>query len=148
MRTHSSDEVFKFLIIAMLAFITCMLVYFWDQAANDAKGISESAITQMEDLNKDIMDSGLKKFDDEEVYGSEVINCFKKYLGDYTSAETAPIYIYVKTSISENSYTNSINKNNIDNFSSMMFIKPTALFNGNLIRNTNDIIIGISFVQK
>lgn len=100
------------------------------------------------DFNDDIIDSGIKKYDDTKVNGSEVINCIKKLLGDYPEGETAQIYIYVKTSKSENTYTDKSYFSNITDFTDSRYIKPTAVFMGKVIQNENKVILGLSFVQQ
>jgi hypothetical protein len=77
-----------------------------------------------------------------------VVNFIKKYLGDYTAAEEAPLYVNVKTSASENTYTNETNIADIKNFTDTKYIKPTAVFEGKVIKNENKVIVGVSFVQK
>lgn len=137
----------KILIFAAAIIITCILVALGFRATNIAKDISKSATEQMTDLNNDIKDGDIMKFDGADVNGSEVINFIKKQLGDYTSSETAPIYINIKTSATENTYTNRACFSNITNFTDAMYIKPTAKFVGQVIKNKNKVIIGLSFEQ-
>lgn len=144
---YISDSV-KILIFAAAVIITCMLVALGFRAANAAKMISNSAITQMEELDHDLKYSDIKKYDGTEVYGSDVLNFIKKKLGDYTTSEIAPIYVNVITSLSENTYTNSVYIDNLKNFAHDMYIKPTAVFKGNVIKNENNIIMGVTFTQK
>ena len=101
----------------------------------------------MNELNEEIKDSDIKVYDGIDVYGSDVINCIKRLLGDYVSTETAPLYVYVKTSI-ENIYVNSAFLSDIRNFSSPMYIKPTGIFIGEVVKNENKVIEGIKFIQK
>lgn len=138
----------KILIFAATIIITCILVVLGFRAANIAKGISQNATQQMTDLNNDIRDGDFMKFDCADVNGSEVINFIKKHLGDYTSSEAAPIYIYVKTTESENTYTNKAYFSSISNFTDTKYIKPTALFIGEVIKNENKVIVGVSFIQQ
>lgn len=148
MKTGYLSDAVKILIFAAAVIITCMLVALGFRAAGIAKEIGNSAVIRMSELNNDIKDSDIKKYDDCETYGSNIVNCIKKELGDYSASETAPYYIRVKTSISDNIYTNSSIIDNIRNFTHAMYIKPTALFNGDVIENENKVIIGISFTQK
>ena len=148
MRTSFLSDVVKILIFAAAIIITCILVALGFRAADTAKEISNSAVLQMAELNNDLKDSNIKMYDGADLYGSEVVNFIKKNLGDFTASESAPIYVYVKTSISENAYTNGSNITNIRNFSNTMYIKPTAKFLGAAVENENDIILGITFIQQ
>lgn len=148
MKINHITDVVKILIFAAAIIITCLIVALGFRAADTAKALSNSAITQMAEMNNDIKDSDIKKFDKNEVYGSDVMNFIKKYLGDYTSSEAAPIYVLVRTSLSENTYVNGEDIKNLKNFTHEKYIKPTALYHGEVIMNKNKIIIGVEFKQK
>lgn len=114
--------------------------------ANHLIGRQEQALSEIEEY--DIM-----KYDNEELRGSEVVNFIKKYLGDYSPEEEAPIYVRVKTASAEgshdNTYTNSEYISDIKNFSSRQhYIKPTAWFTAEVIRTENKAILGVAFIQK
>ncbi|HWT74301.1 MAG TPA: hypothetical protein VN258_06240 [Mobilitalea sp.] len=147
MKTGNMSTALKLILVGVSVLVTCVFVKVVLLATEEARHLSMGAIEQMNDMNNDIVDSGIMKYNDD-VQGSDVVNCIKKYLGDYTSTQTAPIYVYVKTSVSENTYTNSNYIPNIRNFSDTRFIKPTAMFTGQVMKNTNDVIIGIKFIQK
>ncbi|MDF2539262.1 MAG: hypothetical protein K0S76_2283 [Herbinix sp.] len=148
MKSGNITDSVKILIFAAAVLTTCILVSLGFRAAEAAKEISNSAVVQMAELHNDIKDSDIKKYDDTEVFGSDVVNCIKKYLGDYTSSETGPFTVSVKTTLSENTYKNGVNLPNIRNFTHSMYIKPTNVFLGKLIANENNLITGISFTQK
>lgn len=107
-----------------------------------------AATAQMSELNQDIKNSGIMKYNGIEVYGSDVVNCIKENLGDYTESETAPIYVYVKTSSAINTYINGALLDSIRDFTKTCYIKPTSVFRGEVIRNINDVIVGVNFIQK
>jgi hypothetical protein len=140
-------EAVKILTFAAAVIITCILVWLGFEAANSAKVISNSAVEQMTELNNEIKDNDIKMYEDSEVEGSIVVNVIKKYLGGYADGETAPIYIYVKTNTSEHTYVNGHDLPEIKNFASVSYIKPTAVFSGDIVENENNIIIGVTFTQ-
>lgn len=148
MKSGFITEATKILIYAAAIIITCILVAFGFRAADIAKNISNSATQQIMEFNNDIIDGSIMKYDDTKVNGSEVINCIKKQLGDYPVGETAPVYIYVKTSVSENTYTDKSCFSNITEFTDIRYIKPTAVFVGKVIKNENKVILGVSFIQQ
>lgn len=148
MKTNHITDATKIMILAAATLITCLLVAFGLSAMRTARNLNETAVAQMIALNNDLKDSDLKQFDDLEVHGSEVVNLIRKELGDYGDGETAPIYIYVKTSAKENTYTNGSQVRNLQNFTHENYIKPTALFLGELDVNENDVILGVRFTQK
>lgn len=138
----------KVLILAATTIITCILVGVGLLAMRTAKELNASAIEQMQDLNSDLQDSDIKKYHEIDVYGSDVINFIKKQLGDYKDGETAPIYVYVKTNLKEMTYTNGSQIKSMQNFTHVYYIKPTAVFHGEVVKNENDVILGVRFTQK
>lgn len=148
MKTGYLSDAVKILIFAAAIIITCILVWIGFSTANIAKSISGSAITQMGDLNNDIKDGDIMAYDGTDVYGSEVINFIKKQLGDYPNGQNAPIYINVQTIVSNNTYTNNVYFDNIKNFTDSHYIKPTAVFSAHVVKNTNKVIVGVTFNQK
>lgn len=148
MKISYISESIKLLLFAASVIITCIIVFLGFRATDSAKEIGNNAVSQMADINNDIKDSNLKKYDDIDVYGSDVVNLIKNVLGDYTDTETAPIYVHVKSSLSDNTYVNGAYITNIQDFTDTKYIKPTAVFEGNVILNANKVIVGVEFIQK
>lgn len=148
MNTNQITDATKILILASTTLITCILVSMGFISMRCAKALNETAISQMTDLNNGLKDSDIKMFDDIHVYGSEITNLIKKELGDYEDGETGHLYVYVKTSTKENTYFNGSQIRNINNFTHDNYIKPTAIFNGEIDKNENGVILGVRFTQK
>lgn len=142
------NESTKILILAASTIITCVLVSVGFISMRTAKNLNESATLQMANLIDALKDSDIKMFDNAEVYGSEIINFIKKELGDYKDGEAGPIYVYVQTSTKENTYYNGSQVANLQNFTHENYIKPTAIFVGQVDKNVNGVILGVRFVQK
>lgn len=138
----------KILLFGITALITALFAVLLFMTAKEGRQVGLAATIQMGELNDDIKNSGIMKYDDTDVYGSDVVNCIKEILGDYTAGETSPHYVYVKTSLSENTYTNKGYIVDIRNFTNMRYIKPTAMFRGEIVKNVNDVIVGINFIQQ
>lgn len=145
---HRMNESTKILILAASTIITCVLVSVGFISMRTAKNLNESATLQMANLIDALKDSDIKMFDNAEVYGSEIINFIKKELGDYKDGEAGPIYVYVQTSTKENTYYNGSQVANLQNFTHENYIKPTAIFVGQVDKNVNGVILGVRFVQK
>lgn len=147
-------EMPAYLLLSVFAVIlTGILIYctknFYDNTANAADNVIEDT----KEFVSDYADYDIKMYDGERVRGSEVVNFIKKYLGDYDSSETAPVYVQVKTVnngvLYTNTYVNNVRTGDIKNFSSTEFyIKPTASFDGKIIKSANEAILGICFTQK
>lgn len=148
MRTNNISDALKLILFGVSVLITCMVIKMIFLTSDEAKELSKAAIRQMEEMNRDLMDSGIMKYDDTEIYGSDVMNCIRKYLGDYEIPEKSSLYVHVKTVKSENTYQNNAYISNMKNFMNEKYIKPTAVFNGEVIKDINDVIIGIQFTQR
>jgi hypothetical protein len=138
----------KMLLFGVGALITALFAVLLFMTAKEGRQVGFAATTQMSELNEDIMNSGIMKYDDLEVYGSDVVNCIKENLDEFTAAETAPIYVRVKTTSSDNTYTNGSVIDEIRDFTKQRYIKPTTVFRGDIIKNINDVIVGINFIQQ
>ncbi len=149
MKTGNISAALKLIMFSVSVLITCVVVFVAITTSQEARKISDGVIRQLGEINDDIADGGIMIYDGSDVYGSEVINFIKKMLGDYSSSEASPIYVYIKTSGSENTYINNTYIKNIRQFTDVQhYIKPTATFTGEVMKNTNDVIVGVRFVQK
>lgn len=148
MKTNHISEATRIMLIAASVIITCIIVWIGFSLANTSREISKSASEQLRELNNDIKDSGIMKYDGVIVDGSEVINCISKNLGDYDSTQTAPIYVTVTTTTGTNTYTNGQYLEKIRSFADPKYIKPTARLKGMVVKNTNKVIVGIVFKQQ
>jgi hypothetical protein len=138
----------KLLLLAACTMITCILVWMGIHLMNIGKDIGQDAMSQMNELNNDIKDSGIMKYDENDnINGSEIINLMKEKLGDYEDSETAPIYIKVVVGTTENTYSNGSLISNVRDFTDERYIPPTAVYKGDVIKNDNDVILGVEFTQ-
>jgi hypothetical protein len=138
----------KFLLLAFSLGITCLLIVYFKRVADTGFDTSNTAMEQLAEFNLELSENELTMYDGLDVTGSDVVNFIKKQLGEYSTTETAPLYVYVKTSASETSYQNGALLSNIQNFSSTYYVKPVAKFTCGIIRDANDVIIGVTFQQR
>jgi hypothetical protein len=149
MKTNYISDATKILLLAATTMITCVIVWLGFHALNIAKDISTNATSQMSELNEDIVDSDILKFDKKmDVAGSEVVNFIKQYLGEYEDGEKGSLYVTVTQGSLEYTYKNGIYISNIRDFTDAHYIDPVAAFSGDVIRNKNDVIIGVAFTKQ
>lgn len=142
------DNSLKGFILAAGAVITCIVLSVGFYFARESRGLSSTSANKLNDFSTELTESNITIYDDLEVTGSDVVNFIKRQIGGYTATELAPIYVYVKTSKSENSYTNGEYVENIKNFSHNRYINPLGKFAGKIVRDANKVIVGIQFIQK
>ena len=148
MKVNNIDYATRILIIAASVIITCVIVWLGFSAMNTAKDISNNSISQMIKLNNDLKESDINMYDSTIVTGSEIVNFIKKNLGDYGAAENGPFTVTIVTNMGTSSYTNGSYISNIRDFTDSQYIKPTAEFTGEVIRNENDVITQVIFSAK
>ena len=137
----------KILLFGITSLITALFAVLLIMTAKESRQVGLAATMRMSELNEEIRNSGIMKYDDM-VQGSDVVNCIKEILGDYTVSETAPLYVQVETTSATNTYTNGSIIDEVRDFSDLHYIKPTSVFEGEVIKNVNNVIIGIQFIQK
>ena len=142
------SNVTKFLLLAFSLMITCLLVVYFNRVLDVGLDTSDTAVDKLNEFHKELSESEFTMYDDKEIGGSDVVNYIKKQLGSIDSTDEANIYVHVITSTSDHSYRNSTSISDIQNFTSVRYIKPTAKFRCNVIRDANDVIIGVSFQQR
>ncbi len=141
------SNVTKFLLLAFSLMMTCILVVYFNKVAKAGIDTSNTAMHQLSKFNQELAESDITMYDGLEVRGSDVVNFIKKQLGAYDPAEEAMLYIHVVTATYDCFYRNNAFISKMQDFSSERYIKPTATFCCNIIRDANHVIIGINFLQ-
>ncbi|MDF2473839.1 MAG: hypothetical protein K0R21_1621 [Anaerocolumna sp.] len=111
----------------------------------ESKYISFASASNLSEFAVELTESDITMYDGLEVTGSDVVNFIKKNLGSYTSTQTSPVYVYVETEHASNTYYNEAEIDNIQNFTHEKYIKPISKFIGEIVRDGNDVIVGLRF---
>lgn len=143
-----------YMVLSLLGVIIVgIMIYYTKDSVDAATSIADEVIKKQDRIANEYANYEITMYDGEEVRGDMVISFIKKQLGDYSTAETSPIFIEVVTVVAGTTLTNQyINKeyiSDIKNFSSThYYIKPTAFFYGEVIKTANNAILGVRFIQK
>lgn len=153
MKHKNNDMVPKIFLAVVGVILTGIIVYYVMNSVNSTTKLADSVISNTEEITIGYEEQDIVMYDGEDIRGSEVVNFIKKHLGDYSASETAPIYVKVVTKsiggTNINEYTNNTHMEDINNFSNLQYyIKPTAIFTGDVIRTENMVIEGVEFTQK
>lgn len=142
----------KGLILAAGTIITCIVIGLGFYIAREARDTAAGGAGQISKLNAEFNESDKVMYDALEVSGSEVVNVVNKFKND-------DIGVKVKTMKKETYYINNIidddtlgdksgaSIKDAQKASSNTFINPNAQFIGEILRDVNQTIIGISFRQ-
>lgn len=151
---HKNNDLVPRIFLAVVGVILVgSIIYYMMNSVESTTDLADKIILNTEKTASEYAEYDITKYDGEEIRGSEVTNFIKKHLGDYDASETAPIYVEVITknsgSTNINTYYNKTYIEKIKNFSELQhYIKPTAIFKGEVIRNANKVILGVKFTQK
>jgi hypothetical protein len=148
MKINNVSEAVKFLLMAATLLITCSLIGLGFYVFGNSKRLGSTVTNQIIDLNNELTQSDIMKYDGLEVSGSDVINFIKKYLGDYTKEESGPFSIVIKKGSQIEIHKNKEFIRMITDFSNSYYIKPTSKFMGSVEKNENSVIVSVEFSRK
>jgi len=141
----------KLLLLASGTIITLMIVTAAIHLARQAKHVEEICEVRLEECYQDLACSDITMYDGLKVYGADVVNFMKRYLGSYRESETAPMKVTVVTSHRPKvvyTYCNKAYLLEIQNFTKSRYIKPLSEFLGAVTYNANGVIMEISFTVQ
>lgn len=144
----------KGLILAAGTIITCVVISLAFYISREAKQTAVNGAKEINRLNTEFAESDKIVYDNATVSGSEVMNVIKKMAGE-------KVGIYVKTKKAEAYYgyhfdlgSGTLGSESKENYitatesASESYINPYADFKGSVVRDSNDTITGIKFVQS
>lgn len=153
----------KMLMIGAAVAITLAIITAGFYILRQGQGIMKSSSEKVNQISSEIEESEFTIYENQEVSGSEIVNLVRKYREDR-------IGIYVKTGKATNGtwyinkindvnnddevYVGTIDSTNGESLSTLLdeendeYVNPNGRFLGRVVRNENDSIIGLHFVQK
>ena len=149
MKHKNNDLVAQIFLAVVGVILVGIIIYYTMGSVSSTTRLADNIITNSEKMAVDYDEYEIVKYDCEDIRGSEVVNFIKRQQGDFSATEEPPIYIEVISKASSATYTNNQYIEQIKNFSIIdRYIKPTAIFAGEVIRTGNDVIIGVKFSQR
>lgn len=143
----------KGLILAAGTIITCVVISLAFFISREAKQTATNGAQEINKINTEFAESDKVVYDNTTVSGSEVVNVIKKMADE-------SIGVYVKTNTSETYYgysfdltsgklgtASSAKVSAATDIAGAAYVNPYANYRGTVIRNANDTITGIMFVQ-
>ena len=148
------DNSLKGLILAAGVIITCLIVGIGFYISREASAAATNGTGQISRMNKEVAESDKVMYDGLDVTGSEVINAINKYKSEdiAVKVETKKSVTYYNRLLTngdtELGSESSSSVKNTQTITSDYYINQKAQFNGEILRDVNDTIIGISFKQQ
>lgn len=144
----------KGLILAAGVIITCLVVGLGFYISREANAAATNGTGQISRMNKEFAESDKVMYDGLDVTGSEVVNAINKFKNEDISVKVitkkSVVYYnrYLINSDTEIGGVSNASVKDTQTITSSYYINQKAQFTGSIIRDVNDTIIGISFVQK
>lgn len=150
----------KGLLLAAGTIITCIVISLGFFIAREARDTAADGAGQISKLNAEFNESDKIMYDGLTVSGSEVVNVINKFRNSNLSVvvennkgKTAYYYEVISKSADGGAKTWSLGGKTqsdgyaVQNSSSASYINPNGQFIGDVIRDVNNVIIGIIFSQ-
>jgi len=137
----------KFLYFAGTLIITCMLLSVGFSIFHKIDNVSKNVI---KDLNEEAIrfeEGKFIAFDNNICQGYEVINLLNREFSGTPAGKKGEMYIKVVSRDRETVYSGSEYLSDIRNPESDKYIRPLAEYYGSIVRDKNNSIIGIEFVE-
>lgn len=150
----------KGLLLAAGTVITCIIIGLGFYISREARDTATKAAGQISKLNAEFSESDKIMYDSMAVSGTEVVNCINKFKNDeigiivntkstkdvqynrtLSASGTADKQVYKLGGKSTNSVNNAQDVNHANH------INPNGRFQGKILRDDNDVIVGIMFTQ-
>ncbi len=144
----------KGLILAAGTIITCVVITLAFYISREAKQTASNGAQEINKLNTEFAESDKVIYDNAIVSGSEVVNAIRKMSGEKvgvaveTSASSKPVYYGYEFDISSGKLGEKGEGYVSSEEGSESYINPYASFKGTVVRDSNDVITGIRFVQS
>lgn len=147
----------KGLILAAGVIITCIVIGLGFYISREARDTAAGGAGQISKLNAEFNESDKSMYDGLEVSGSEVINVINKFKNEDVCIEvktkkSTVQYCRSMSSNSDGSYelgsATTSNTKNAQDINHVNYVNPNAQFSGTVLRDANNAIIGINFVQQ
>lgn len=144
----------KGLLLAAGTIITCIVVSLGFYIAREARDTAANGAGQISKLNAEFNESDKMMYDGLGVSGSEVVNVINKFKNEALSVKvsTKKGTFYYNHGLSSDGAAlggaGGASIKDAQKSTSSNYINPNAQFSGSIIRDVNNTIIGIAFVQE
>ena len=141
----------KGLLLAAGTVITCIVIGLGFYIAREARDTASSGAGQINRLNAEFMESDKIMYDGIHVSGSEVVNVINKFKNDdlcikvETKKGGIVNYGYTDETLANKS-SHTIKET--QNLKGLYYVNPNALFQGEVLRDNNNVIVGLYFKQQ
>lgn len=139
------------LILAAGVVLSVVLVSIMVTQFRQAEGMSSLVSNEIVSKTSEIMENEIMQYDGLTVKGADVVNFYKKHLGEYQSGEQADFTVVISHSAEGGgsySYSNGTAVSLLRDSGSEQYVKPTSQYRCTVEKNKNGIITKVVFSVK
>lgn len=144
-RVNIETAVIKLLIFASSVILTCILISIGMINFKQSRQLANMTANRISEYSLNLTQSDIMNYDGLIVRGSDVINFYKKYLGDVEAGKKGEFLITVITDLGNNTYQNGTYLSKMKDSADMCYIKPINKFKGLVETNDNGVITKVTF---
>lgn len=150
------DSGLKALLLGAGTVITCIVISLAFYITRGSRDTATSAFSNISKINAEFNESDKVMYDGLSVAGSEVINVINKYKNDQlsiiVSTKKSVTYYGYNTIVTDGVYSlgtaSSSSINDAKKITHSAYINQSAQFTGEVLRDSNNTVIGIKFTQE
>lgn len=153
-RLNIETAVIKLLIFASSVILTCILVTIGTINFKQSRQMANMTANKINEYTQNLIQADIMNYDGLSIRGSDVINFYKKHLGNVDAGKKGEFLITVityqgsGTSQRNNTYQDGSYLDKMKNNNDLCYIKPTGKFTGTVITNKNGVITKVVFSQE
>lgn len=146
----------KFLIIAGALVLTFMLLSFAFWSGRESRDTATGVAGKISKLNSELTESDKTMYDGMDISGSEVLNVINKFKNEQlgiivTTKKSTTYYGYILTNtdlVYELGSKSSASLKEAKRIDSNTYVNSNAQFASTVLRDRNNVIVGLQFVQN
>lgn len=139
------EQALKGFMLAAGIAVTCLVIGVGFLVAREAGSAAAASSTLLSEFKSELSESGLTRYDGLEINGSDVINFIKKQFNNSYSDTQELQYIKVVKYGKTNTFYSGSDLKGLRTYGHANYIAPTLRLTGKIVRDLNDVIIGVIF---
>lgn len=149
MKRNRSDIPAQTLLLGAGAVFAVIIISVGIYMLAQGKQLSNAAGSAIADAAGAIADADVMQYDGLSVNGQQVIDFYKKHLGEFGAGEQGPFEVVINNGTATTAYTNGDSLTHIrDNTDANRYVKPTSLYVCTVTKNANGVIIKVAFTIR
>lgn len=135
------------LLLAAGVVLSVVLISIMIARFKDAQKLSDVAGNQLVSKTQEILENEIMQYDGLTCKGADVVNFYKKHLGEFQAGESGLFSIEIKWAGGSYTYSDGSYIDRLRDSESSHYIKPGSQFKCKIVKNKNGIITQVIFTK-